>query len=413
MLVWILQTGEPLQIDNDNSRPMRAMNLSNKLIESGHSVVLWSSAFNHQTKKHRSKKYKTFKVNNNFEIKLIPSYGYKKNIGLGRLFDHFQMAWNLKALLKEEKILPDVAFIGYPPIEIAYVMCGWLKQRKVPILLDIKDLWPTIFITTLPKKIRLIAKIIFYPYFYLSKKTIRQVNGVSAMSKSFLKWTSNYANRPLGKNDIVVKLSSQIQTLKHQELDEAKQWWKEFGINHNKPIVFFAGTFSNAFDFKNIFEAAKTVKDCQFILCGVGPNLDKIKDLMSELTNVLFPGWIDKIKLEALGKMSIASLAPYKNRNNFILSIPNKIVDALSLGLPILSPLQGEVAKLIKENEVGFTYNDDSLLGDYINLLIKDVMLQEKISNNAKKLYKSEFEFNMVYDELVCHLENIALKKDD
>ena len=40
-------------------------------------------------------------------------------------------------------------------------------------------------------------------------------------------------------------------------------------------------------------------------------------------------------------------------------------------------------------------------------------MLQEKISNNAKKLYKSEFEFNMVYDELVCHLENIALKKDD
>ena len=90
MLVWILQTGEPLHIDNDNSRPMRAMNLSDKLVGSGHSVILWSSAFNHRIKKHRSKKYETHKVNDNLEIRLIPSYGYKKNISLARLLDHFQ-----------------------------------------------------------------------------------------------------------------------------------------------------------------------------------------------------------------------------------------------------------------------------------------------------------------------------------
>ena len=413
MLVWILQTGEPLHIDNDNSRPMRAMNLSDKLVGSGHSVILWSSAFNHRIKKHRSKKYETHKVNDNLEIRLIPSYGYKKNISLARLLDHFQMAWNLKTLLKKEKILPDVAFIGYPPIETAFVMSGWLKKRKVPILLDIKDLWPSIFINVLPKKIKLIVKMFFYPYFYLSKKTIRKADGLSAMSKSFLKWAYNYANRSLSKNDIVVRLSSRIQTSENQKLEEARQWWKEFGVNHDKPLVFFAGTFSNSFDFKDIYEAAKTAKDCQFILCGEGPILDEMKDLMAELPNVLFPGWVDKIKLESLGKMSIASLAPYKNKIDFILSIPNKIVDALSLSLPILSPLQGEVAKLIKENEVGFTYNDDFLLGDYINTLIKDVKLREKISNNANKLYESEFEFNMVYDELVCHLENIALKKND
>ena len=62
MLVWILQTGEPLHIDNDNSRPMRAMNLSDKLVGSGHSVILWSSAFNHRIKKHRSKNMKHIKL---------------------------------------------------------------------------------------------------------------------------------------------------------------------------------------------------------------------------------------------------------------------------------------------------------------------------------------------------------------
>ena len=48
MNIWILQTGEPLHSDGENARPMRAMNLANKLIENGHSVTLWSSAFSHQ-----------------------------------------------------------------------------------------------------------------------------------------------------------------------------------------------------------------------------------------------------------------------------------------------------------------------------------------------------------------------------
>ena len=34
-------------------------------------------------------------------------------------------------------------------------------------------------------------------------------------------------------------------------------------------------------------------------------------------------------------------LAPYKNYKDFELSIPNKIYDALSNGLPILTPLHG------------------------------------------------------------------------
>jgi hypothetical protein len=40
LTVWILQTGEPLHIDGENARPMRAMNLSNALVEAGHKVSI-------------------------------------------------------------------------------------------------------------------------------------------------------------------------------------------------------------------------------------------------------------------------------------------------------------------------------------------------------------------------------------
>ena len=126
MLVWILQTGEPLHSDNDNSRPMRVINLSNTLVKKGHNVVIWSSSFYHQKKIQRAKSYKKIFINKKLEIRLIPSPGYKKNIGLQRLFDHFKLAYNLKKKLDVEKKLPDVAFVGYPPIETAFIMTSWL-----------------------------------------------------------------------------------------------------------------------------------------------------------------------------------------------------------------------------------------------------------------------------------------------
>jgi hypothetical protein len=53
MKVWILQTGEPLPIDANGLRPMRAMNLTKSLIDHGHEVILWSSNFDHFSKSHR------------------------------------------------------------------------------------------------------------------------------------------------------------------------------------------------------------------------------------------------------------------------------------------------------------------------------------------------------------------------
>ena len=51
MHFWIFQSGENLHLDNDNFRPMRAINLANTLINKGHTVSLWSSDFYHQKKK--------------------------------------------------------------------------------------------------------------------------------------------------------------------------------------------------------------------------------------------------------------------------------------------------------------------------------------------------------------------------
>ena len=127
--IWILQTGEPIHLDDDSPRPMRGMNLANKLIECGHNVNFISSTFYHQKKIHRPTKNKINKINTQLNITLINSPGYKKNISLSRFYDHMIMAYNLKTFLNQTTEIPDVVFVGYPPIEISFVMARWVKKR--------------------------------------------------------------------------------------------------------------------------------------------------------------------------------------------------------------------------------------------------------------------------------------------
>ncbi len=410
--VWLLQTGEPLHIDSGLSRPMRAVSLSNKLVDAGHDVVLWSSAFSHQHKRHRSKEYTIHQINNNLEIRLIPSCGYKKHIGLGRLIDHAQLAWNLKRLLEKEKDKPSVAFIGYPPIEVAAVISRWLKKRNVPMTLDIKDLWPLMFIEALPDFLQPLGKVVFYPYFYLAKRTIQEVNCVSSPTQGLLEWALSFADKKGSELDKVFRLTPPDAQSTTKELLLAKTWWQEQGVDGSLPVVSFVGSFTSGVCFKPVQQAIKQLLaqgiKCQFVLCGSGDCLDKVKTMMQALPNVVFPGWIDSHEIESLAKMSIASLAPYRNIDNFILNIPNKIVDALMLGLPILSPLKGVVADLILNHNVGLTYGKDKTLKQCIEIILTNKALQRTISNNARKLYSDDFEFNKVYDDFVVHLERMA-----
>ena len=138
-----------------------------------------------------------------------------------------------------------------------------------------------------------------------------------------------------------------------------------------------------------------------------------LRNMMMDLPNVHFPGWVDRAQIEALAGRSLASLAPYKNTADFAMSIPNKVIDALSFGLPILCPLQGEVASLITLHGVGLRYGTDSgkSLADCIEALITDPTKCQQISRNALDLYDERFSFERVYGGLVKHLEAISLKR--
>jgi glycosyltransferase involved in cell wall biosynthesis len=413
--VWLLQTGEPLHTDAGNPRPMRAMNLANALVAAGHKVVLWSSSFYHQEKRHRVLGSDRIIVSPGLEIRLIPSPGYLRNIGPGRLWDHAILARNLAKELSAESVAPDVAFIGYPPIETAAVMTRWLAIRRIPCIVDVKDQWPTIFTDALPKLLKPLGRIALTPYFYFGSRAMREATALSAMAGSFLHWAVNFAGRKVSQLDLVVPLTTPTGQVSAIELEKAGLWWDQKGIKADgTQRIIFVGSHSPAFDIDPVCEAViemeRSGSNCQFVFCGDGTDSPAWRKKMAGLPNVFFPGWIERDKIEALAIRSSAAIAPYHNSEDFVMSIPNKVIDSLALGLPVLSSLRGEVGSLISDSEIGMNYGP--LTGKSLLQCIEDLAtkpdLRDRLSVNALQLFQTRFSFDTVYGGLVKHIEMLV-----
>ncbi|MBU3738466.1 MAG: glycosyltransferase family 4 protein [Rhodoferax sp.] len=416
MRVWLLQTGEPLHSDGGAPRPMRAMNLADALVAQGHSVEVWSSAFYHQEKRHRSRRFESVRIHDRLVVHLIPSMGYVRNIGPARLIDHAQMALRLWRLLRSERFgKPDVAFVGYPPIEVAWVMLRWLRRLGVPSFIDVKDQWPSLFVDAMPDALKPVAKWVFAPYFWLGRQAMRNASAITSMSQPFLEWSLRFCGRARRFSDAVVPLVPARTLVTEAQMWEAKQWWADAGVDLGQgPCFSFVGSLSQAFDFTALKGAAEQLHrlhpTCRLVICGSGAEASSVQSLFAGLNHVVFPGWIDAPKIAALMAATVATLAPYRNTPDFQLSIPNKVLDSLAFGLPVVTALQGEVEELIAEGGVGLVCTDTPegwLLA--LRRLLEDAEGRRDMSRRAAALYSERYDARSVYGSFVTRMEKLAL----
>ena len=87
------------------------------------------------------------------------------------------------------------------------------------------------------------------------------------------------------------------------------------------------------------------------------------------------------------------------------MSIPNKIIDSLYFGLPIITSLNGEVENIIKKYNVGYFCDKNFTWQDQIYSCLNDSIKRDLLSNNARKLYKDKFTSDNVYGKFVRFIE--------
>jgi glycosyltransferase involved in cell wall biosynthesis len=141
-------------------------------------------------------------------------------------------------------------------------------------------------------------------------------------------------------------------------------------------------------------------------LAGDGELFSHWLSLSENENSTILPGWLNQSQISYLMSISEVGLAAYSE--NAPQSIPNKIIEYLSHGLPILSSLEGETAAMIKEFRVGQSYSASNPESFSLGLrkLIEDRSFDA--ATRCRTLYEKRFNADKVYDEFIEHIENLA-----
>ena len=412
MRIWLITIGEPLPIDGANERLYRTGILANLLVSREHEVVWWTSTFDHTRKKQRFNIDTSIDINNCFKIKLLYSVTYTKNVSISRIINHYMIARKFLRLARLES-QPDIILCSFPTIELSLAAMRYGKERNVPVVIDVRDLWPDVIIDLFPKKIRWLVKAALFVFFKNTRNIFKECASIIGVSNGYLQWALSYAGRKRNVNDAVFPLCYKKPIVTDNQLKDAKFALKNIGIDSSKIICWFVGTFGKTYNLSIVINAARQlnkqgINNIQFVLSGDGENYSKWFKQAEGLSNVVFTGWVDFSQIAYLMSITDIGLAAYAE--GAPQGLPNKIYEYLCAGVPVLSSLQGETEALLSRNRCGLTYNagDTEDFLEKLFILINDNNLRKNMSTNSESLFRSCYSTDKVYARMVNFLESLA-----
>ena len=136
----------------------------------------------------------------------------------------------------------------------------------------------------------------------------------------------------------------------------------------------------------------KEVPEALFYIVGANPP-DKIKALERD-KNIIVTGFVEDLR-EYYKKASVA-IAPMR----FVAGMQNKILEAMSMSLPVVSTFYGNEGINAKDGESIFVADDPKCFAQRVIQILDDGDLKKKMGNNARKFIEENYSWNRVFDRV-------------
>ncbi len=416
MRVWLVTVGEPLPVDGSDKRLLRAGILAELLASQNHDVVWWSSAFNHVAKTHRFPENTVIDRSERYRLILLHSVGYRRNVSIRRVIDHWCIAREFSQLAGSQQ-RPDIILCSFPTIELSAAATRYGRKEGVPVVLDIRDLWPDVFSDLAPPWMRPLMRLLLAPLLSMTRRACKEATAIIGTTPSFVAWAVDRAGRRTTLWDRPFPMGYRSAEPAEGDRDAALRRWAARSIRADEFNICFFGTLGRQFELEPVIAAARLLerqhRPFRFILCGGGDRSDHYRGLAEGCGSVVFPGWVDSSDIWTLMRMSRVGLAPYPSRPNFSLNMPNKPIEYLSAGLPIVSSLRGDLEALLAAADCGVTYpnGDAAALADALIQLYDNPDRLAAMSRNALELYRHQFTSDRVYGDLISYLGDLVARE--
>lgn len=416
MRLWIYKLSEftPWDVVRYGERKSRYTLLAEAMAAAGHEVIWWTDDFTHHAKErgHRFGKDHYEQVTPYIGVRWITSKGYAKNVSVGRFRDHQNVA---RKMLDDAGNWPSPDLIlGAMPTDTMSAVAVALGERfDVPVVLDVRDQWPDIFSSQIPKIFRSLLWV-------LTRKMQKRVEGafcrataITGNTDAFVNWGLKMGRRDRSNLDQAFPIGYMKSLDVNFNVASAEKFWNSHQVFADDGVlnICFLGAFSNMYDFDPIVLAADILEEesakVRFIMCGAGENLIKLRRKTRHLSNVVLPGRVAGDELRYVLEYSDLGIIPYIDHENFRGNIANKPAEYLAYNLPILISIDGVLTDLIQEYGCGNKYENGKHLAQKIWAFLDDDGRLEAFQKRAGVLFSERLDAKKIYSNFAKHLGTI------
>jgi len=307
------------------------------------------------------------------------------------------------------KIRCDVVFATSTPLTVAIPALIISKVKNIPLVFEVRDLWPELPIAIGALK----NSLIIYFAKLLEKITYRNSESVIALSPGMKK---GIMKTGYPENKIYVIPNSSDIKLFRTARNKDNLFRERYKWMGNKSIVLYAGTYGRingvSYLVRIAYEMLRINKDIIFLTVGDGLEKNDIEILSKKLgisgVNFFMLHRINKIDIPVLFASATVCTSIFVNLKPMWNNSANKFFDALAAGKPLMINYGGWQADILKESGAGIVVPPDNpkMASRMLHDFISDNSRLVAASEAAQHLAKNKFDRDILYKQF----ENVLVK---
>ena len=322
--------------------------------------------------------------------------------GFQRILNYGSFAiTSLFGLLRAKK--PDYIFVESPPLSLAVPGIIFARLSRVPVILNVADLWPDCGIemglVKSPATMRILQALERWSYREASFVTVL----TEGAQKSLLR---EKGVRP----EKILFLPNGVDTKRFQPWPANAALKEKLGLA-GKKIILYPGTLGHAHGLDLVLHAAKILEpypEIHFLLLGDGSDRAHLERLQKTLglRNLTFH---DPVTIEELPPyLSIAEcgLASLRASPVFDGTRPAKMFPIFASGKPLIFVGQGEAARLVERVRAGIVVAPDDRQGfaDAVRMLLGNSGLVNELGKNGRRFVEENFQWPKLIGDWLIQL---------
>ena len=333
--------------------------------------------------KYMSEVLNGIKVHRNWSY-ITPNKGFIK-----KLIGHMSFL-PLSLLLSNPHIArPDVVIGSSPTFFAAMAAAATGIKRNIPFIVEVRDLWPAIFVELGVLKNPFIIRMLEYLELTLYKLAVRVVT----VTDSF---RQNLISRGVPPSKVVT-IPNGADISHWQPIKPDAGLKRKLELEY-KFVVLYIGAHGISHALGRILDSAERLKpfsDIHFLFVGEGAEKSQLirQAQRKGLENVTFLDPVDKEGVKAFYSIADVCLVPLRNIGLFDSFIPSKMFEMMAMGRPVLASLSGESADIIKRSGGGIIVEPENseALAQAVLHLFQHPEKGKTMGNNGRKFVRNNY----------------------